>query len=115
MNKEIWRVRWLTAISELTNLDLQLKMWLDENNANPHWGFVEFMCCYFDDVFCGETYQDFLRDKWLTEAEYSCVKQWHDELLNYHAPNANDYDDVAVLNDPKWRNIVALGAKVRQE
>ncbi|GAB3305456.1 hypothetical protein [Hymenobacter tenuis] len=109
MNKEIWRSWWLSSIAELTNLDLQVTMWLDEHNVNPHWGYVEFMCCYFDDVLGGKDYEGFLKDKWISGVEYKCIKQWHEALKEHRAPNGDDYDEANILNDPNWRAIVAVG------
>lgn len=90
-------------------------MWLDETNTNPHWGYVEFMCCYFDDLFLREGYRKFIEDGWVSESEYSCLKNWH-ELLDHHSsPNNDDYDSYAILNDTEWRRIVSLGSVAKEQ
>jgi hypothetical protein len=109
ITKEIWRQKWLNSVNELTSFDLQEKSWLDNSNTNPHWTFVEFMCSYFDDLFISETYNDFVEKGWLTQEEYRIVKEWHDALDKYESPNKNDYDNVAILKDQKWLDILKLG------
>ncbi|NVO30731.1 hypothetical protein [Hymenobacter lapidiphilus] len=115
MDKQYWRSMWLSSIAELTNLDLQIEKWLDASNANPHWGYVEFMCCYFDDVFQGRKYEDFLSDGWISEAEYDCVKDWHELLDAHKAPNNENYNDLAIVNDLEWRRIVAIGVIAKEQ
>ncbi|WP_139252373.1 hypothetical protein [Hymenobacter psychrotolerans] len=113
--RNLWRARWLDSIAELTNLDLQLNMWLDESNTNPHWGYVEFMCCYFDDLILTKGYQRFLEDTWVSVAEYDCLKDWHELLDNYAPPSNDNYDNRAILNDAEWRRIVALGLAAKEQ
>lgn len=58
---KIWRIRWLDSLLELSDLKLQQR-WLDKTNLNPHWSYIEFCCCYFDDLNLTEGY-----DYWLQE------------------------------------------------
>lgn len=109
--REMWRQRWLDSINELTSLDLQNKTWLDKENTNPHWSFVEFRCCYFDDLLCDYDYKYYIETDWITKEEYEIIKEWHNELDNYKAPN--DYDHTTILNDKKWLNILNMGVEAK--
>lgn len=112
MTRETWRERWLDSINELTSFDLQVKSWLDKENTNPQWSFVEFICSYFDDLGLDDNYQYALKNGWITERELGIVKEWHEALNNYNSPDNNDYDDAAILNDQKWLAIINLGQSV---
>ncbi|WP_139816219.1 hypothetical protein, partial [Planktotalea arctica] len=48
--KKGWRERWLSSIEEFANFETQRQTWLDNENTNLHYTFVEYMCCYFDDL-----------------------------------------------------------------
>jgi hypothetical protein len=113
MTKEAWRLRWLDCINELTSLDLQRKSWLDRTHTNPHWSFIEFMCCYFDELVIDDNYKKLLRDVWVTKQEYEIIKDWHQALDKYDSPQNDDYDHEAILNDPKWLHILQMGVNVR--
>jgi hypothetical protein len=109
MTKEIWRQNWLSSINELTSISLQTKSWLDLKNTNPHWSFVEFMCCYFDNLFSKYDYQYYIDNGWVSKHEYNIMKDWHEALDKYDSPANNDYDHNSILNDSKWLNIVKTG------
>lgn len=115
MERENWRKRWLSSINELTSIELQRASWLDKENTNPHWSFVEFMCCYFDDLVIGDTYKYQLEKNWITETEYQIILKWHSELDKYEALNKDNYDGVKILEDKNWLRIVDLGEKVKEK
>jgi hypothetical protein len=106
----LWRVRWKSSIEELTSLDYQRKTWLDEAEPSVHYSYVEFMCCYFDDMFCGLTYDQLIEDGYVSEQEKAALIEWHTALDGYTSPENDDYNDAAILNDPEWIRIAALGA-----
>lgn len=114
-NKDIWRKRWLSCINKLTSLDLQRKSWLDKTNTNPHWTFVEFMCTYFDDLAIDNSYKYQLEKEWVLKQEFEIIKEWHEELDKFHSPQNDDYDHEAILNDPKWLEIVQMGVNARNK
>lgn len=114
ITKETWRQRWLESINELTSLDLQTKSWLNKKNTNPHWSFIEFMCCYFDDILF-EEYEQLVEDGWLSRNEYEIIKIWHELLDNYNSPNKDDYDNKAILDDINWRQILQKGIIAKNE
>lgn len=112
--KEAWRARWLGSIYELTSLDLQRRSWLDSINTNSHHSFVEYMCCYFDDLGLDNKYKYPLENGLVTHAEFEIIRAWHEALDAYHLPN-NDEGDEAILKDIKWIDIAIKGYAVRQE
>jgi hypothetical protein len=42
------RAQWLGALGQIADLELQHRTWLDPANRNPHWSYIEFVCCYPD-------------------------------------------------------------------
>ena len=107
--RKLWRDRWLDCINELTSFRLQQESWLDISHTNPHWSFVEFMCCYFDDLSIADNYTDHIAKGFVSQKEFDVISQWHEELDNYTSPNNDDYDHQAILNDSKWLDIVKCG------
>ena len=103
---ENWRKRWFASINELTSLELQQKSWLNKENTNPHWSFIEFTECYFDDLFVNDNY---------TYALNEGLKAWHEMLSEYVAPNEDDYNHNAILNDPNWMEVIELGLKMKKD
>ena len=114
MTKEAWRQNWLESFNELTSLDLQTKSWLDKKNTNPHWSFIEFMCCYFDDILFAK-YEQLIEDGWVSKEEYEIIKNWHELLDKYDSPNSDDYDHKAILDDKNWQFIVQKGIIAKNE
>jgi len=108
--RELWRVRWKASIEELTSLEHQRETWLDSAKPSVHYSFVEFMCCYFDDLLCGLNYSQLVENGYVSEQEKNILLKWHTALDGYNSPKNNDYDDAAILNDNEWSRIVALGA-----
>ena len=113
MTREKWRLLWLDSINELTSFDLQVQSWLSNQTSNPHWSYVEFRCCYFDDVF--PEYEDLIKKGWVTQEEYDIIKDWHERLDKYETPNGNNHDREAILNDSDWIDIVSEGEKAKIE
>ena len=119
INKLEWRKNWLGCINELTNLELQKQMWLNQTyrtgpNWNPHWSFIEFMCSYFDDQLWGKKYDYIISQELISKDEYDQIKLWHDALDKYSAPKNNDHDDQAILDDLTWQEIVKIGKESKQ-
>ena len=115
MTREMWRERWLDSLNQLTSLDLQIKSWLDKENTNPHWSFVEFMSTYFDDLSVVDNYEYVLNNGWITGQEFRIIKEWHEALNKYNSPDNDDYDNEAILHDQKWLAIVNMGQTLREE
>lgn len=114
LTKEIWRKRLFEAINELTSQNLQKESWQNRENKNPHWTFVEFMCCYFDDLLIYD-YPYYINNNWISQKEYEIIKDWHISIDNYKSPNGDDYCIEAILNDSEWNNILQKGLKAKKE
>ena len=109
MDKETWRRNWLFMLKDLTNLDYQRKTWLDPNNTNPYYSFVVFMCSYFDDLNITDGYDKLIDSDLVSRDEYESIEKWHKLLAAYNSPNNEDHDNLAILNDQKWIDILELG------
>lgn len=114
-HKDSWREKWLGCINKLTSLDLQKKSWLDRTHTNPHWSFAEFMCNYFDDLAIDDNYKDTLDKGWVTSQEFEIIKDWHEALDKYDSPKNDDYDNEAILKDPKWLDILKIGVSSKNK
>jgi hypothetical protein len=113
MKKEEWRQSWLRSINELTSLSLQRTSWIG-NKTNPHWSFIEFTCCYFDNVLVHD-YSHFIKESWITTKEFEIIENWHNKLTKYNSPNNDDYNHEAILSDLQWIEIVKTGALAKEE
>jgi len=113
--KDEWRIRWLGCINELTSLELQKKSWLDRSISNPHWSFVEFMCCYFDDLYIEDNYKYHVQNGFVSESEFELIKDWHMALDAYNSPQNDDYDCEAILSDTKWLEILNIGVEIKNK
>lgn len=110
-----WRERWLKCIDELTSITLQNRTWLNPHNENPHWSFLEFMSCYFDDLDIDMNYERLLADEWITCDEFSVIKDWHHALERYTTPTDDIYNHESILADANWIAIVKIGFKAKYE
>ncbi|MDP3681487.1 MAG: hypothetical protein Q8R22_11710 [Flavobacterium sp.] len=111
---ENWRKKWFASINELTSLELQQKSWLNKQNTNPHWSFIEFTECYFDDLFVNDNYTHALNEGLINQQEYDVIKAWHEMLSEYVSPNEDDYNHNSILNDPNWIEVIELGLKMKK-
>ena len=107
--REMWRVRWKSSIEELTSIEHQRKTWLDAAKPSVHYTYVESMCCYFDDLLCGLSYNQLVENDYMGEQEKAALIEWHTALDGYNSPQNDDYDDDAILKDPEWIRIAGLG------
>ncbi len=71
------------------------------------------MCVYFDDLLSDHDYYYYIDKGWLTQKEYESISEWHHILAKYNSPNNMDDDNMAVLNDNKWIDIVNIGETAR--
>jgi len=103
------REQWLSSIQEIADLETQRTKWLDPINTNPHWSFIEIVCCYFDDLGLDKSktgYGGWIDHGLITAAEAAAVTDFHAVVSAYKSPKGDDYDNAAVLNDPKWLRVV---------
>ena len=104
--RRAWRLRWWGCLSDFADIDLQRRRWLDPENTNPHWSYVEFMCSYLDDLLHDRGYHWASNEGLITEEEVQTVAALHGLLDRHEAPQGDDYDNEKVLNDPAWHEVV---------
>jgi len=109
MDKETWRRNWILMIKDLTNLEYQKLTWLNPNNSNPYNSFIEYMCSYFDDLNISDGYENLINNELVSQTEYDSIYEWNKLLSEYESPKNDDYDNNAILNDPKWTRIIEIG------
>lgn len=111
-----WRQRWLSAIQAFADNQTQQSRWLDPNETNPHYSFVECMCCYFDDARMSEP--DALKQRVekgdINPRESAVASQFHALAEAYKSPNGDDWDAATILADPAWHAVCAA-ARATQE
>jgi nucleotide-binding universal stress UspA family protein len=95
-----------TDVFTPNHIDLQRRRWLDPENRDPHWSYVEFMCSYFNDVLYDQDYDWAISEGLVTEDEAQAVATLHRLLDQHEAPQGDDCDNEKVLNDPAWHEIV---------
>lgn len=103
-----WRTGWLSSIQELADLETQRAAWLNPQNGNPHFSFVEYLVVYFDDLLLGDAYGGYearVGEGLLSEEEAVAASDLHAELDRYEPPGG-DYDYRAILDDPAWHRVV---------
>lgn len=110
-----WRANWLASIQELTDLEMQRATWLNPDNGNPHYSFIEYITVYFDDLLLGETnggYSARMAEGLLSEREADAASRLHLLLDDYKSPT-DDYDHHAILADPAWHRVVATAQEAQ--
>lgn len=103
-----WRLRWLSGLQAFADDSTQRAKWLDPEEANPHFSFIECMCSYFDDADLadGAAYDRRIASGYLSVSEANAVAEFHRLADGYVAPGNDGYDNRAVLNDPAWAEII---------
>ena len=108
-----WRTRWLSRIQEFADDETQRRLWLDSKNTNPHSSFVEYFCCYFDDLNLSDGGYDWALSEGMVSAdEVRAVAEFHRTADAYDSPT-DDYDHQAILADSKWTDVVAAAKRAQ--
>ena len=108
-----WRANWLGSIQEFADDKGQRRLWLDSTNTNPHLSFVECICCYFDGLALSDGGYEWARIQGLvSDSEMAAVRPFHHITRAYRSP-AGDYNHQAILDDPKWAEIVAAAKQAQ--
>ena len=97
---KILRDQWWKSLEELADLELQHR-WLDTENANPHWSYVELACTYPD----AEMIQEAEKEGGVSPEEAKIFLSFGRTLTAYRAPNGDDYGHAEIFCDPAWRKI----------
>jgi len=111
-----WRLLWLSSIQAFSDRETQTSRWLDPNERNPHYSFVECMCAYFDDAYLREEngYERRLERGHLTKTEFEAVAQFHSKADAYKSPGGDDYDTSSILQDSNWQAVVDAAQSAQQ-
>jgi hypothetical protein len=104
------RTSWFGSVSEISDIDLQRRSWLDPTNQNPHWSFIEFVSSYPDHHQILQARQD----GWLSAKEAEILDGLRPLLDGYSPPRDNPYDNLGVLDDPAWHSIVAAASRAKE-
>jgi hypothetical protein len=114
--RHFWRLRWLSSLQGFTDEIVQARKWTDPSEGNPHFSFVECMCCYFDDADLAdkESYERRIERGYITLAEADAVAEFHSSADQYQAPGGDDYNDEAILSDPAWGNVVEAAQRAQE-
>ncbi|MCR5871395.1 MULTISPECIES: hypothetical protein [unclassified Sphingomonas] len=108
-----WRMQWLGSIQEFADGEAQHRRWLDRTNTNPHYSFVEYMCCYFDNLCLSDRGYDWaVKENLISLMEAAAVAEFHQIVDAYHSPT-NDYDHDAILADPAWAEVVEAAKRAQ--
>ncbi len=111
--RESWRENWLGSIQEFADIEIQKRMWLDASNTNPHFSFVEYFCCYFDDLNLSSNGYISALDSGLVNAkEVAAVADFHQIADTYKSPT-DVYDHQTILSDPLWLEVVAAALRAQ--
>lgn len=108
-----WRISWLSSIQEFADDEAQRRLWLDRNNTNPHFSFVEYMCSYFDDLDLSDGgYERALSEGLVSKEEAGAVSEFHRLAHVYDSPT-DDYDHETILADEKWADLVEAAKRAK--
>lgn len=100
------------VILELSNLSLQRKLWLNENNdTGLISSYSELMCSLFDD-FGFDDFVDGGATKIGTPNSVTIELSKLREMLNSYNEKESDED---IINDPEWKKIVEQAKIVIKE
>lgn len=105
--RSAWRRRWLESIQEIADFDIQKQTWLNPDNSNPHFSYVEYVASYFDDLVLAsaDSYPERVREGLLNQEETLVVADFHARFDVY--VESGRWDPQAVLNVPAWLAVVA--------
>lgn len=101
-----WRQVWLQSLQEIADLDIQRRTWLNPDNANPHYSYVEYVASYFDDLglASADGYSAPIGEGLLSAAEAASVADFHTRFDAYVQDGC--WDPETILADPKWLEVV---------
>jgi hypothetical protein len=111
-----WRLLWLSSIQAFADSETQRVRWLDPNERNPYYSYVECMCGYFDDAYLGEesAYEKRLASGRISGAEIDAVADFHMLAAAYESPTGDDWDVKAILDDPAWQKLVEAAREAQR-
>lgn len=109
-----WGRDWLCAVAEFADYDLQRKSWSGgEQYDGPYWSYVEWTCCYFNDLGLDSGYRVVIEEGLVSREEAEAAQTFHVAFDAYEPPNEDSHDFEAILSDPSWQRVVSLADGAR--
>ena len=107
-----WRLHWLGAVGDLTDLERQNSVWLDRA-AVPHRGFSAFLEAYYDALTWSAGYEGALASGYVSRSEYAALEPFVRALDGYRTPRGDSRGDAGILADPAWHHVIAAGRRAK--
>ncbi|HEX4693319.1 hypothetical protein [Sphingomonas sp.] len=110
------------SIAELADIDYQRATWLDPEMQNPHYGYVEFVECFYDSS--GGSYDEtdptavhaplrhWIETKVLSQVEADSIWPLHLALKACRPKDPYALD--VILDDAAWQVVVATAYKAKE-
>jgi len=100
------------SLIELSSLELQRMLWLNENNNTGHISsYSELMCSLFDDFNFDDFVEIGAKNNGLSMSLIIELRELRRLLINY---NEKEMDEL-IINDPNWQTIVEQGKIVMKK
>lgn len=101
-------------IEELSSVDLQEKMWLNQNNDTGRISsYAELMCSLYDDCFLELVLKKAMEKYGHSNNALNGLYKLSSLLNNYEEPYTNGHiDDELIIKDSNWQMIVKLAQTV---
>lgn len=98
------------TIVETSDITLQRKMWLNENNdLGLISSYVELMCSLFDDFYFDDFIDSTAAKIGLPNSTILELNKLRDMLNNYNEGNKSDEE---IINDSEWLKVVEQAQEV---
>ncbi len=121
----LWRQELKENLQDLSSLDFQRKVWIENSLPEIWWDWVEAICGYFDDL--GMDYDDskkqvgleaHVKSGELTSAEADLLRPFNDAFHLYtrdtpNHPTIEEYEKI--INDPEWIKITKLAGEILKQ
>lgn len=115
MKKKLWRESWLGLVGELTSLELQKNSKINITRGNAHRSFYNAVNVYFNDLLFGFDYEFYIKENYITQAEYEIIKDWHNELDKYILSIGENPSLTTLLLNKDWLSILHHGVIVKHK
>ncbi|WP_309612968.1 hypothetical protein [Flavobacterium sp.] len=103
------RLRWFQSLFELSNYELQKKVWLEGAIVDYFSDYTEAICSYFDDLDLGSGLEKFAEDGFITKDEAKLFLDFHKQFREYTSrPDKRTLSDSKILRDIEWKNLTIL-------
>jgi hypothetical protein len=103
------RQRWLLSLFELSHLEYQKRLWIE----NSYPGFIgdssEAFGQYFNDLNLEDGYDYFVKEGIVNQQEADIIKAYHKQLDSYCTKlEKRKLSDIEITKDAEWINLTNL-------